>query len=103
MVRERVMVLNMISWVRVRGWGVSSWVCWGVEGAGEGCGGAGGCCCRSAENLRMSSLVTRPSLPVPGTWEISTPSSLERCRVAGVARAACLPVWTTGDARMASG
>jgi hypothetical protein len=46
----------------------------------------------------MSSLRTRPSLPVPSTSNISTFLSLERWRTAGVARAACFPLGLAGAA-----
>lgn len=41
----------------------------------------------------MSSLSTRPPLPVPSTSEMSTPSSRDRCCTAGVASAAAALGW----------
>ena len=58
-----------------------------VEGVEEG-----GVESLAAANLWTSSLRTRPSLPLPVTWDMSTSSSFKRPRTAGVAKAACFPV-----------
>lgn len=85
------MVLNMPFCTGVRGMTLSSPCPTGV--AGRAAMGEVFCVCdREAAYLWTSSLSTRPSLPLPGMSSMLILSSFVRCRTAGVASDACLPV-----------
>lgn len=92
MVRERVMVLNICSWIGVSACGCCCWVASELDGGlagGGGWAGAGWGTSRAAASLWTSSFRTRPSFPVPVTSAMLTSSSFKSPRTAGVAKDEC--------------